>query len=87
MDRRTTEHSSLTAAQRSQRARLAAHSRWSQCDRSAGTQPARDAFMARFEREVDPERVLSPDERARRATSARRAYFQRLAFTRIRRST
>ena len=36
--------------------------------------------MARFEREVDPDGTLSPDERARRAESKRRAYFQRLAL-------
>ena len=36
--------------------------------------------MARFEREVDPDQVLPPDERARRAEHARKAYFQRLAL-------
>lgn len=36
--------------------------------------------MGRFEREVDPGGVLTPDERAKRAENARRAYFQRLAY-------
>lgn len=36
--------------------------------------------MAKFEREVDPDGVLPPDERARRAEHKRRAYFQRLAL-------
>lgn len=81
-DRRTVQHSSLTASERSQRARLAAQSRWAKADRQAGTQAARDAFMARFEDEVDPDRVLSAQERGRRAESARKAHFQRMAFNR-----
>lgn len=84
MDRRTAAHSDLTPSQRTQRARLAARSRWAKTDGSQGTQAARDAFMARFELEVDPDGVLAPDERAKRAESARRAYFQRLAFDRHR---
>jgi len=58
------------------------------------TGPARAAFNDRFEREVDPEGVLSPSERARRADFARKAYFTRLAYRsararsqRIRKST
>lgn len=83
-DRRTVEHSSLTKAQRSHRARLAAHSRWAKADRAEGTEAARAAFLARFEREVDPRGVLDPVERAKRAESAKRAYFQGLAFSRSR---
>lgn len=85
-DRRTVEHSALTASQRSQRAKIAAAARWAKADGHQGTQAARDAFMARFEDEVDPDGVLSADERARRAESARRAYFQRMAFARSRKS-
>ena len=81
-DRRTREHSNLTASQRTQRARLAARARWAKDDGSKGTQAARDTFLARFDDEVDPHRELAPDERAKRAESARRAYFQRLAFNR-----
>lgn len=36
--------------------------------------------MAKFEREVDPDGTLPPDELARRAEHARKAYFQRLAL-------
>ena len=36
--------------------------------------------VARFEREVDPDNTLTPDERARRAAAARRLYFARLAL-------
>lgn len=44
------------------------------------TAPARDAFMAKFEVEVDPDGTLEPAERARRAEHARRLYFARLAL-------
>ena len=44
------------------------------------TKAAREAFMARFEREVDPDGTLSPEERARRAEAARKAYFAQLAY-------
>ena len=43
------------------------------------TKAARGAFMARFEREVDPDGTLTPKERARRAEAARKAYFAQLA--------
>jgi hypothetical protein len=44
------------------------------------TASARSAFLARFEREVDPEGLLPPVERARRADTARRSYFTKLAL-------
>lgn len=44
------------------------------------TQPARAKFLERFEREVDPERMLPEAERLRRAECARRAYFAKLAY-------
>lgn len=60
-------------------AQVAAHSRWSrEEDRAAATGKARAAFIDRFEREVDPDGVLPPQERARRAESAKKAYFKRL---------
>ena len=37
-------------------------------------------LKAKFEREVDPEGKLSPQERAKRAEYARRAHMQRLAL-------
>jgi len=62
-------------------ASIAAHTRWAmEPDRAAATIPARDAFAARFENEVDPNRTLTPVERARRAESARKAYFTRLGL-------
>jgi len=66
------------------RASIAANESWSRtADRSARTAPARAALMARFERDVDPDGILSPDERARRADHKRRAYFGRLALTSV----
>lgn len=71
----------MPANERALRARLGGLTRWSKTsDRSAATQPGRTAFNARFEREVDPDGVLSPEERAIRADAARRAYYTRLAL-------
>lgn len=61
--------------------RIGAHQRWATVDdRTAATQAGREAFMTKFEREVDPEGVLTGPERARRAESARKAHFARLAL-------
>src|SRR5437764_15183455 len=79
--RRTTEGSGgLTAEQRVLRARLAAYHLHATHDPKETTRKAREVFLGRFEREVDPDGVLTPCERARRAEAARRAYFTRLAF-------
>lgn len=71
----------LTREQRRVRARLAAHASWANTeDRSARTAPARAAALARFEVQVDPDRLLPTAERERRAQHARRAYFLSLAM-------
>lgn len=68
-------------ADRVLRARIAAHTRWAHTDdRTAATATARQAFLDRFEREVDPEAQLDPRERAIRAEHARKAYYLRLAL-------
>ncbi|MCW2901105.1 MAG: hypothetical protein JWO67_3370 [Streptosporangiaceae bacterium] len=68
-------------ARRALRARMAAHHLHAGItDPAAHTAPARAAFLGRFEREVDPDGVLAPRERARRAEHARKAYFLRLAL-------
>jgi hypothetical protein len=60
--------------------RIAAEVSWSRTsDRSARTQAGRQSFLSRFEREVDPDGTLSPDERRRRAQHALRAHMLRLA--------
>lgn len=62
-------------------ASIASHSRWAkETDRTAATRPALEGMRAKFEREVDPEGVLDPVERATRAESARKAHFKRLAL-------
>ncbi len=72
---------SLSPSERMHRAQMAAHTRWAQCDdRTAATEPARRAAQARWDREVDPDGVLSPQERARRAESAKKAHMARMAF-------
>jgi len=68
----------LTPEQRSLRARIAAHKQHAAGRTNTG--PARRAFMARFEDEVDPTRKLPTEERRRRAEQARRAYFTALAL-------
>lgn len=71
----------MAESYRSQLGRIGAHVSWANTsDRAARTAPARAAALARFEREVDPDSALSPDERARRAEHARKAYFARLAL-------
>ena len=71
----------LTPEQRAIRSRLAAHRSWVQtADRAARTRAARDAFMRRFEDQVDPEGKLSHAERLLRAEQARKAHFVELAY-------
>ena len=67
-----------TPAERTLRARLAAHTL--HAAGGTNTEPARKTFLERFDREVDPDGTLPPAERARRAEHARKAYFTRLAL-------
>lgn len=69
---------SLTPAQRSLRARIAPHALHAQG--GTNTAAATTAFLSRFDRQVDPDGVLPPGERARRADHARRAYMSSLAL-------
>lgn len=71
----------LSPELRTLRAQLAAHTKWANTDDPVeATAPARKAFNDRFEKQVDPDGTLDPEERARRAESARKAYFTQLAF-------
>ena len=63
----------------SRRGKIGAHRLHSRYDSKQLTEPARKAFLDRFEREVDPAGKLAPDERRRRAEHARKAHFLRLA--------
>jgi hypothetical protein len=61
-------------------ARIAAEVSWARTgDRSARTRPARETFLKRFEKEVDPDGTLPPEERQQRAEHAKRAYMLQLA--------
>lgn len=60
---------------------MASNTSWANTpDRPARTAPARKAALDRFEHQVDPEGVLTAEERAKRAENARRAHFQRMAY-------
>jgi len=60
---------------------MAVHDSWARtADPAARTAPARAAAESRFEREVDPDGVLPPEERRRRAEHARKAHYLRMAL-------
>jgi hypothetical protein len=71
--------SGLSLAERTLRARAAAHRLHSLYDSRDLTEKARGAFNGRFLREVDPQNRLPESERLHRAESARKAYFTELA--------
>jgi hypothetical protein len=68
----------LTPNQRTLRARIGAYALHAQG--GTNTAPATQAFMDRFEREVDPDGLLTPSERRRRAEHARKAHMTALAL-------
>jgi hypothetical protein len=70
----------LTPTQRSQRARIAALTRWSREDPAATAARGQAGLLAKFIDQVDPDRVLPEAERQRRAEAARRAHMAQLAF-------
>ncbi|WP_202948527.1 hypothetical protein [Nitrolancea hollandica] len=70
----------LDPVEMAQRGRIGAYVTHSRHDPRETTAKARETFLARFEREVDPEGVLPEAERLRRAEAARKAYFSRLAY-------
>jgi hypothetical protein len=61
------------------RGRIGAHVTHSRHDSREITAPAREAFLAKFEQEVDPDGSLPHEERRRRAEHARRAHMVRIA--------
>lgn len=70
--------SSLSPSERVLRARRAAYALHSRGGTS--TKAGTAAFLARFEREVDPDGVLDPEERARRAAFAKKGYMNALSL-------
>jgi hypothetical protein len=70
----------VNSQQRSRRARIAAHASWATTtDRAARTAAGTAAFLARFERHVDPDGLLPEEQRAQMAQHARTAYMLQLA--------
>ena len=69
---------SLTASERSTRARAAAYALHAMGGTT--TKAATAAFLDKFEREVDPAGILPPAERVRRAGFARRSYMAALSL-------
>jgi len=65
---------------RSMRARKAAHVRWANTDSAKASEDARRRILDRFEDQVDPDNVLTPAERVKRAEHARKAHFAGLAL-------
>jgi hypothetical protein len=59
---------------------IAANVRWSKEDSTRQGEILRAGLERRFLDEVDPNRELSEAERIRRAESARKAFYQRLAL-------
>lgn len=70
----------LSPAERTLRARLAAHAMHARHDSRQTSAAGRQAFDERFEREVDPDGTLPVAERRRRAEHARREHMTRLAL-------
>jgi hypothetical protein len=70
----------LSPSERTLRARVAAHAKHATHDPQAAMAKARAVFLATFEQQADPQGVLPPAERQRRAEQLRRAYFARLAL-------
>jgi hypothetical protein len=64
---------SRSESERSQLNRIAALTMHSQG--KTNTHAAREKFLASFEQQVDPDGKLSPQERAKRAEQAKKAYF------------
>jgi hypothetical protein len=72
---------SMTPEQRALRARLASHSSWAQtANRRARTKPGSQALLAKLAAEVDPDGLMSPEDRAKAVENAKSAYFSRLAL-------
>ena len=73
--------SQASSAERRARARIAANTRWAiEPDRAAATAAARAAQQRALEDKVDPDRQLTPDQRAKRVENARQAHMQRMAL-------
>ena len=70
----------MTPTQRRMRAQTAALIRWAyEPDRAKATRPALNGMLAKFERQVDPDGQMAPEERLMRAECLRKAHMRDLA--------
>lgn len=69
---------------RRQRARHAALTRWAAIPPAERSRRAKAAYRRRFENQVDPNRELSPADRAVLVDAAIRAYVARMGLARLR---
>lgn len=70
----------MISAEASLRGRIGGLSLAAQRDPLEYTRNARQAFLATFDSQVDPDGVLPVAERTRRALAARKAHFAKLAL-------
>jgi hypothetical protein len=70
----------LDRSDRALRGRIGAYRLHATHDSRETSRPGREAFLASFERAVDPDGILPPAERTRRTAHARSAHFARLAY-------
>jgi hypothetical protein len=73
----------LTKAQRSLRAVVAANDRWARtpaAERRGRAESGQAGFVAKLEKQIDPDGVLPPEELAKRVENARRAHMARIAL-------
>jgi hypothetical protein len=70
-----------TPSQRQMIASIATLTRWAkEPDRAEAMKPAHKGFLAKFEKQVDPNGELDPQTRTRLAEAARKAHMKRLAL-------
>lgn len=72
----------MTPEERSRNAQHAAIKRWAKEDPYEGTKAARRGFLARFERQVDPDNLLDPAERHKRAQAAMKRHMRAIRSNR-----
>lgn len=78
---------SLTPGERTLRARLAAHARWSQEDPTDNAKRAQAGLLGKFRREIVAEQgEVAEPELTRRAEARRREHMVRIAFKRSRKA-
>jgi hypothetical protein len=73
-------HSNRSASDLSLLGRLGAYSQHAKHPIAETTKAGLKAIWAKYEKQVDPDGSLLPEERARRAEAARRAHMARIAL-------